>query len=201
MTRICQKFVAFFLLTSAFGITAPRARHKHVDPRLFRPSADAALRQTEVIDACGLIRIRDDRELSDMVAEGVLVPLTGVRIDPRLPANRRYVLPDTRVLISALSAEFNERFDASLTVTSAVRPESVQKKLRRWNRNAAPVTGEHASSHMTGATVDIARKDMTPEENRFLEGLLLPLVLDNRVIVIEERGQMCYHLFVIPRNE
>lgn len=183
--------IILLLVASAFA-----RRHPKPDTRLFVPCVEAAEAQTRVSQETGLTRIKNDRELQEMVKSGALVPLEGVRVDPRLPTNRRYVRPWTRDVISALSAEFSARFSTPLTVTSAVRPESVQRRLRRWNRNAAPAT---VSSHPTGTTVDVTRRGMTQEQVRFVEDALLNLAMLNRVIVLEEKRQPCFHIFVIPR--
>ena len=186
--------VFLILVATAFG-------RRHPDTRVFVPSIEAVVAQTRVIEEFKLRRVKTDAELHVLVQSGELVLLCapGLRIDPRLSANRRYVLPQTREVISALAAEFAARFDAPLTVTSAVRPESVQRRLLRWNRNAAPVNGERASSHMTGATVDITRRGMSSSQVKWMEDALLNLAIRNRVIVLEEKRQPCFHIFVIPR--
>jgi hypothetical protein len=78
-------------------------------------------------------------------------------------------------------------------VDSAVRPATVQKKLRRWNRNAAPWDGERASSHERGTTIDISR-NLTKTEYRWLVFQLLYYRAVGVVMVIEEKA--CFHIFV-----
>jgi hypothetical protein len=72
-----------------------------------------------------------------------------------------------------------------------------QKKLRRYNKNAAPVEGEVASSHLSGATVDLARRYMTPKEVRWMEIQLFLLHIRGRVEVMEEHRQLCFHIMVL----
>jgi acyl-CoA reductase-like NAD-dependent aldehyde dehydrogenase len=50
-----------------------------------------------------------------------------------------------------------------------VRTVEQQKKLRRHNRNAAPIDGDTASTHLTGITVDIAKHGMSYKQHRWIE--------------------------------
>ncbi len=188
-----MRWISIFILTASCLAIAP-----HRDTRVFKPSPDAAARQDAAIEAHALPRIKNNKELKARIAAGELVALTpqpGLAIDHRLPRERRYVRPETLTVIEWLAEEYIAHFGTPLTVTSAVRPETVQRRLRRWNRNAAPAK---ESSHTTGATVDISRREMTQEETIFIEDLMMPLVVNDRAVVLEERGQMCFHIFVIP---
>ena len=49
-----------------------------------------------------------------------------------------------------ISEAYYKEFHQQIQVNSAVRTVLVQKKLRRHNRNAAPESGEIASSHLAG---------------------------------------------------
>ena len=68
--------------------------------------------------------------------------------------------------------------------------------MRRWNPNAAPISGETASSHLAGLTVDLERKRLTEAQSQWIEQALLPLKMRNLVEVEEEYREFCFHIMV-----
>lgn len=196
----------FFALIAACIPAAAGTKHRHhrPDTRMFPPTREAQLAQNAIIDAYGLPRIADDKQLHSLIEEEELLPLLetySVTVDPRLPKNRRYCRPWVNAFLYELGAAYFVQYGESLVVTSAVRTERVQRRLLRWNRNAAPVHGEAASSHLAGTTVDISRRSMSPEQTRFMEELLFLHAAMRHVIVAEENGQMCFHIFIVPQEE
>jgi hypothetical protein len=176
-------------------------RHLLWNP-MFRPSHESLLRQNEEIDRLELPRIQDDEELQRLIADQELVPIVAgdtLRFDPRLDPDRRYCRPWTRDFLQDLSEAYYKQFHTSIQVNSAVRTVVVQKKLRRHNRNAAPETGETASSHLAGITVDIQRRGMSREQIRFVEDYLLPLNNAGLIEPEEERHQWVFHIAVSGR--
>lgn len=169
---------------------------------LFRPSHDSLIRQNEEIDRLDLPRIQDDQELEELISTEELVPIVPsqtLRIDPRLDAERRYCRPWTRDFLEDLSADYYKEFHGQIQVNSAVRTVLVQKKLRRHNRNAAPETGETASSHLAGITVDIQRRGMSRQQIKWMEQYMLPLKDLGLVEPEEERHQWVFHVMVSER--
>ncbi len=205
--------LAIALCGQAFGLhqyIAPRhSRHLHHSRLrrilwnpLFRPSHDSLLRQNEEIDRLDLPRIQDDQELQELVASEELVPIIPsetLRIDPRLVPERRYCRPWTLDFLNDLSADFYKEFHGQIQVNSAVRTVLVQKKLRRHNRNAAPETGETASSHLAGITVDIQRRGMSRPQIKWMEQYMVPLRDLGLVEPEEERHQWVFHVMVSER--
>jgi len=166
---------------------------------LFRPSHDSLLRQNEEIDRLDLPRIQDDAELEALKASGDLVPIEAsesLKIEPSLDPSRRFCRPWTRDFVEDLSEVYYRQFHAQIQVNSAVRTVKVQKKLRRRNRNAAPVDGDTASSHLAGITVDLQRRGMTNEQIRFVEHYLFYLNALGLVEPEEERRHWCFHVAV-----
>src|SRR5207253_6987872 len=166
---------------------------------MFRPSHESLLRQNEEIDRLELPRIADDYELEDLKAREVLVPINQsqyLRFDPRLDPARRYCRAWTRDFLGDLSQAYYRRFHEQIQVNSAVRTVLVQRKLRRHNRNAAPESGETASSHLAGLTVDLHRRGMTRDQVRWMENYLRPLKEMGLVEPEEERRQWCFHIMV-----
>lgn len=164
---------------------------------MFPPSTASLIAQNAEIDTLGLPRIKDDRELDRLVEAGELVPIHETKflqVAANLPKSRRYCKPWTRQFLEDISTDFYMTFGKPLQVTSAVRTERVQRSLRRWNRNAAPIHGETASSHMAGLTVDIARRGLSSDEVLFIEGFLR--AIGEQVIVEEELKQPCFHVLV-----
>ena len=143
-----------------------------------------------------LVRIQNEQELEMMVDIGKLVALPNdetLRIAPSLPYNRRYVLPQVISFLGQLSSDFYAQFGKSLVVDSAVRPRSFQERLRRYNRAAAPADGECASSHETGATIDLSKK-MTKAQLNWLRWRLCYYQLIGWTITEDE--SQCLHIFV-----
>jgi Family of unknown function (DUF5715) len=181
-------------------------RHGHVrrlrwNP-VFRPSHDSLLRQNAEIDRMELPRIQNETELEELVANGQLVPIVAsdsLRIEPRLDPKRRYCRPWTRDFLQDVSDAYYQQFHSQLQVNSAVRTVQVQKKLRRHNRNAAPETGETASSHLAGITVDIQRRGMTRKQIQWMEQYMAPLRDLGLIEPEEERRQWVFHVAVSGR--
>ncbi len=166
---------------------------------LFRGSHDMLVRQNELIDRLELPRIEDEDSLVEMEENRLLVPVRETRalvVDDKLAPNRRYCRPWTREFLEDLSEAYYQKFRKQLRVTSLVRTAEQQKKLRRRNRNAGPVDGETASTHLTGITVDIARKGMSRKEHQWLEEYLLPLREQGLIDPVEERRQPVFHIVV-----
>jgi len=169
---------------------------------MFRPSHESLVRQNEEIDRLELPRIQDDDELQRLIANGELVPIEAgdsLRFDPRLDPDRRYCRPWTRDFLRDLSQAYYTQFHTSIQVNSAVRTVVVQRKLRRHNRNAAPESGESASSHLAGITVDIQRRGMSRDQIQFVEQYMLPLRNMGLIEPEEERHQWVFHIAVSAR--
>jgi len=190
-------FVTFLLLMFLSGF-AEGKRHRNSKPYFaaLPPSHASLLLQNQMVNRMGLVRIGDEQELKRMVERRELIALPesdAVKIASSLPRNRRYVLPITRDFLLTLAQQYYAEFHLPLQVDSAVRPKDVQRKLRRRNASAAPVDGETASVHETGAAIDLSRK-MTKAQTQWLEQRLLPYAYLGYVIVEDERH--CFHVVV-----
>jgi len=169
---------------------------------MFRPSHDSLLKQNEEIDRLDLPRIADDAELEQLKAVEALVPIReseSLRVDPRLDPARRYCRPWTREFVEDLSQAYYKEFNSQIQVNSAVRTVKVQHKLRRHNRNAAPESGETASSHLAGVTVDLQRRGMSKDQVKWVEQYMLPLKSAGLIEPEEERHQWVFHVMVSGR--
>ncbi len=164
-----------------------------------RGSRESLMRQNTRADQEGLARIRDDADIVTLLHSGLLVALptgSGMHADPRLPENRRYCRPWTAHFLADLSRAHFEQFHDSLQINSAVRTVEYQRHLIRINGNAAPAEGDTASPHLTGATIDIAKKGLSAAQVAWMRSYLLPLENSGKVDVEEEFYQSCFHISV-----
>ena len=164
-----------------------------------RGTRESLVRQNQRADQEGLARIQDDADITALLHHGLLVSLptaNGLHADPRLPENRRYCRPFTARFLADLSRAYYARFHTGLQVNSAVRTVEYQRHLLRVNGNAAPADGDIASPHLTGATIDIAKKGLSPIEVEWMRSYLSPLERAGKVDVEEEFYQSCFHISV-----
>ncbi len=166
---------------------------------VFKPSHESLLIQNAEIDRLSLPRIYDDKQLERLKASGDLVPIIpteALRIQPSLDPGRRYCRQWTLDFLHDVSEAYYKEFHQQIQVNSAVRTVLVQKKLRRHNRNAAPETGETASSHLAGLTIDLQRRGMNKAQVKWVEEYLRPLKALGLIEPEEERRHWCFHIMV-----
>jgi hypothetical protein len=162
-------------------------------------SHESLVRQNERTEADGLARIEDDAQLNELRRERALVPVpvsASLRINEGLPLNRRYCRPWTAKFLADLARAHYARFRRSVQVNSAVRTVEYQRRLIEVNGNAAPAEGDIASPHLSGATIDIAKKGLSMSEIAWMRGYLLPLQMTGKLDVEEEFYQSCFHITV-----
>jgi len=168
-------------------------------PAPLKGSHEILLHQNQMADHDGLLRVRDDADLVDLLREKKLVPLPAdqaLLVDERLPDNRRYSRPWTAEFLAILSHDYYSIFHQPLQITSAVRTVAVQQRLVRTNGNAAAVTGDAASPHLTGQAIDIAKKGLSLTEIAWMRTYLAPLIDQGKIDVEEEFQQSCFHISV-----
>ncbi len=168
-------------------------------PPPLRGSHDSLLRQNLRSQQDGLQRIQDDDDILSLRRSGALVPVpvtSALLVDGRLPANRRYCRPWTALFLSDLSQVHYRRFHRALQVNSAVRTVEYQRHLELVNGNAAPAEGVDASPHLSGATIDIAKKGLSFDEVGWMRAYLAPLQAAGKIDVEEEFYQSCFHITV-----
>ncbi len=187
-------------------ITRPTSTHASI-PTLrrirfvppLRGSLASLERQNRRNEAEGLTRIEDDAQLEQMERARDIVPLpasASLRVNPDLPANRRYCRPWTSRFLTNLARSHDARFHRPIQVNSAVRTVAFQRALIAVNGNAAPAEGDIASPHLTGAAVDIGKKGMSLSEISWMRAWLLPLQTAGKIDVEEEFYQACFHITV-----
>jgi hypothetical protein len=209
--------IVFLLSSSAFARNVrPRDLHaysvhharfsrmKHSRRRIpafspIRGTRESLIHQNEMVVRDNLDRIQNDSELEELTRDQQLLPLPGNReilVAPDLPENRRYCRPWTRKFLNAFAAAHWARFHRPLQVNSAVRTVEYQEELRTFNGNAAPSDGDIASPHLTGATIDIAKRGMSRAELRWTRDYLWKLQKQGKLDAEEEFHQRCFHISV-----
>jgi hypothetical protein len=171
---------------------------------VFKPSHESLLLQNAEINRLNLPRIRDDKQLQALITNGDLVsipPSETLRIQPSLDPARRYCRPWTLSFLNDISDAYYKEFHDQIQVNSAVRTVLVQKKLRRHNRNAAPESGETASSHLAGLTVDLQRRGMSKAQIKWMEEYMKPLKEMGLIEPEEERRHWCFHIMIAGAYE
>ena len=168
-------------------------------PAPLRGSLASLERQNDRSDAEGLERIQDEADLSARIADKLLVPLPAsiaLTVNPDLEENHRYCRPWTAKFLADLARAHEAAFHRSIEVSSAVRTVEYQKRLMETNGNAAPAEGDLVSPHLTGATVDIAKKGLTRDELAWMRRRLADLQTAGKIDVEEEFKQSCFHITV-----
>lgn len=168
-------------------------------PAPLRGSLAVLQRQDDRLAAEGLERIQDEADLSARIRNHMLVPLPAsdaLTVNENLPANNRYCRPWTARFLQDMARAHEAAFHRSLEVSSAVRTVAYQRRLMRVNGNAAPAVGELVSPHLMGATIDIAKKQMSRAEIAWMRRNLQALVLAGKIDVEEEFEQACFHITV-----
>jgi hypothetical protein len=162
-------------------------------------SHDILIHQNQMADLDGLDRVRDDADLLALRRQHKLVALPeseALRIDDRLPEDRRFSRPWTADFLAALARDHYDSFHMPLQVNSAVRTVEFQQRLTHSNANAAPSTGDTASPHLTGQAVDIAKHGLSITEIAWMRAYLQPLIDQGKIDVEEEFQQACFHISV-----
>jgi Family of unknown function (DUF5715) len=175
------------------------SRGRLVVPPPLYGSREVLLHQNQMADHDGLGRVQDDADLLDLRRDKKLVALPineALRVDDRLPANRRFSRPWTADFLSVLARDYYASFHEPLQVNSAVRTVEFQQRLLRTNGNAAPSVGDTASPHLTGQAVDIAKRGLSLTEIAWMRTYLQPLIDQGKIDVEEEFQQSCFHISV-----
>jgi hypothetical protein len=177
-------------------------------PRVVQASRNASLagspssqkRQNQMADTDGLSRISDDQELEKFKRLKLLVPIPEeIIVDGRLDRKFHFVRPWTANFLMEINREFMREFKHPIQVNSAVRTRVYQEALRKINGNAATSDGDEASSHLTGATIDIAKLKMREVEQWWMRRRLLYLEQRGFIEATEERHQAVFHVMVFKR--
>lgn len=176
--------------TPCLAIHSPLAAHR---------SSQAI--QNARADAFGLSRMRNREMIVQFCRAGDLVAVpasTSTYYLDDISGAYRYARPWTRLFLDRLSEAYRARFHQRLRITSLVRTTGSQARLERSNGNAAEATGPDRSSHLTGATLDISKRFMSWQGQRWMRHELLGLARAGYLYAIEEFHQPTFHVMVYP---
>ena len=146
--------------------------------------------------------IEDEKLLFDLVENQTLVEVSsglGYRVD-KLTHSHPFISPEAKKVLEELGKTFQAHAGGAsyFTVSSATRTMDQQKKLYRRNRNAT--SGN--SSHSYGVSFDISyirfngKKAFNYKAQKQLEAVLNYFQEINKIYVIKERKQNCFHITV-----
>ncbi len=173
-----------------------------VVPAPLRGSREVLIHQNTMADNDGLERIENDAQLNRLRSTGQIVDLPvslSLRVNDNLPFNRRSARPWTALFTQDIARDYYARFHQPLWVTSAVRTVAFQSRLIRVNGNAAGLSGDFASPHLTGQAIDFGKRGMTAAQLAWMRSYLLPLIQSGKIDVEEEFQQACFHISVYRR--
>jgi hypothetical protein len=131
---------------------------------------------------------RDKPAVQAALREGSLVSLASNSRDYELhQITYPYVLPETKLFVERLSAQYRASCGDKLVVTSATRPESM--KLR----NASDL-----SVHSTGMAIDLRSTKISKACRSFLSSTLLALEKSGVIEATQENRPAHFHVAVYP---
>jgi hypothetical protein len=170
-----------------------------VSPAVLVADETSPVVQNTRADNDHLSRMESTAMLRRFVRDGYMVAVpasTDGYYLQRIPASYRYLRPWSKLFLQRLSEQYHAKFDDRLRVTSLVRTATRQRRLERSNANAAEATGPQRSSHLTGATLDISKRFMTPQEQQWMRSVLYSLRQQGHLYAIEEFYQPTFHIMV-----
>lgn len=180
---------------------------------ILRGSRAAMARENAAADRHDLRRYKHSGELRAAIESGMLVKIPdteGYFLDPTLgeadvPFHARlyrHARPWVKSFLDDVARDLKKAIGVveTLKITSLVRTETYQELLMLRNPNAARgATADTRSSHLTGSTVDISTKEMSPKVRAWLRQKLAVLEMRGLVQATEERkANMCFHVMVFP---
>ena len=103
------------------------------------------------------------------------------------------IRPEARALLLEMAGTYQEIFGRPLPVTSLVRSQRYQERLRRTNPNAASI---EPPPHASGLAFDVYTGHMTATEQAYLLSTTARLEQDGRLEALFERNRDHIHVFV-----
>lgn len=198
-------FVACVMLgITGFLFWADNAAAK--TPRIRKPrqvislkaSQDSLARQNRVIDAYGLPRIADRRELARFLPEHFFVKVSSPYLEMADDVGGYATIP-TRDFVLELGQDFFAAFKHKLKISSLLRTAEDQRKIAAEGRSIADGSApELQSSHLAGISFDISKKPLSEQERQWLLKKLFAYKKEGKIEAIEEMWNNAFHVFVCP---
>lgn len=106
--------------------------------------------------------------------------------------------PKAKPILMEFAKKYRQKFNRPLRITSLTRSMEYQISLNGNNANSFKVRGEGSRPpHTSGCAFDLARKQMTTEEQNFMIETLTEM--ENRGVLdalIEYNANACFHIFI-----
>ncbi|MDQ3089756.1 MAG: DUF5715 family protein [bacterium] len=182
------KFLLILLLFIPLTDIEGQARSRR-KPRL---SAQNALANRE-----GLTRVNNLADIRKLAAQKILIPIPNNNpnfVVKGIPEARQYCLPWALELMSDLGKFIRSDFGKVPTLSSCVRDVNAQQALRKRQKGAAPASGPQATSHLTGATLDISTHGYSRKERAKITKALRKLRSIGAVMFLDEGNH--WHVMV-----
>lgn len=181
----------------------------HARPASLKGSVLSQKRQNRVANKAHLSRLRNIKDIQKLVRKDLLVEVKDTPayylgrylgyLDAPNAAWYRFTRPWTKRFLERVLGAGHRLTGERFKVTSLVRTKIYQRKLVKKGANAISGSGWwRQSSHLTGATIDISYKNMSPKARRWLEKKLLILERKGLVEATKERRSYCFHVMVFP---
>ncbi len=184
-----------------------RTRRRHcwcIDEQVLCGSSESQLFQNFIANRDGLERFDDYDSLDQATGRGDLVALEETEhihlSDKDLPIEYRWVRPWVRAFLEEMGKLYFLEFQEQVQINSAVRTREYQRTIMRGNKNAAALDGPEASSHMTGATIDIAKIPMSRFELAWVRQYLKTKEQQRFIEATEECNQLVFHVMIFKPN-
>ena len=124
------------------------------------------------------------------------------RLDPKHKKLYHYARTWVKLFLDTELTEGHRVTSDRFKLPSLVRTNKYQKKLRKHDPDAGAIAGKkwwQKSSHLTGSTVDISFKGLSPAGFKWLQERLIQLQAeDNKVVAVQENCQGHFHVFISP---
>lgn len=146
--------------------------------------------------------IKNDHQLDSLKRTRDIVPITSaVRIGDLKP-KWRFCLRRVNPFLEQAALDFKAQFGIrdSIQINSAVRTVPRQKELGGTNCNAANYSGKRFSAHLTGAAIDIGKKNLTAKEVEWLGKYLLAKEKAGLIDATSEHVKACFHIVVFRHS-
>lgn len=171
-------------------------------PNALKGSPDSRIYENTLAILYGLRKFETAQAVLRAVNQGELVPLPSNRFivwHQKLEPERAYCLPFAADGLETFAEAFYREFGRSTMPSSAVRPLDYQIAIAKGgNHNAAPAYGLGASTHPTGATIDISYKNLSRREIGWIERYFVEMNRCGKTHAIKEWHQQCFHIMFLP---
>lgn len=167
-----------------------------------RLSKDAYEDHLIAAEQIGVGLLEDEKQIEKHLKDGYLVEANsgpGYQVE-KLTHSLPYLTPHAKSVLDEIGQVFEVLAGKGnfIAVTSMTRTMDLQKNLKKRNRNATAGN----SSHSYGVSFDISYVRFNGEKNydqkaqKHLEKVLNQFQKTNKIYVIKERKQSCYHITV-----